>query len=51
LFFEFTKESGTHEYQKVRHGLLLSRYLIKHPAEDLSNLATMLSELIDFEPS
>lgn len=47
LFFYFTQESGAHEYDKVRHGLLLTRYLVLHPTQDLIELAALLGRLLD----
>jgi predicted ATPase len=50
LFYELTNDSGPHEYQKVKHGLLLTQYLIENPTQELRDLALMLSNLLDQSP-
>lgn len=51
LFFELTESTGPHEYQKVKHGVLLTRYLIEHPTEELSSLASLLGDLLERSPA
>jgi len=44
LFLELTNSRV--EYQKVEHGLQLTRYLIQHPTPAIKNLATMLGKIV-----
>jgi predicted ATPase len=41
------KTSGLHEYQKVKHGLQLTRFLIASPTADMQELAQALGKLLD----
>lgn len=47
IFFDLTKDFGAHEYQKVKHGLLLTRYLVSHPTDDLKRLSDFLSGILE----
>jgi predicted ATPase len=49
LFVAFTEDCGLHEYRKVKHGTLLTRYLIANPKPDITSLALLLAELLDQE--
>lgn len=44
IFSELT--NARHEYDKVRHGLMLTRYLIEHPSARIRELAAILSNLL-----
>jgi hypothetical protein len=51
LFFDLTSDTGAHEYQKVKHGLQLTRYLVAHPTNHLQQLASVLTALLGHSPT
>lgn len=47
VFFSLTRDTGAYEYEKVTHGVLLTRYLIANPTEDIRELSTFLTGLLE----